>query len=415
MKSFVLIFTALIFLSISANADIAQQAARNDHMRTCLGQGGQKDICLCSFEKAQGTFTLEELTDLNRRLSSGLPTNPDSVEQLGKLTARCVKEKRQQKNPNQASAPRSLDAPAIPALPSFAAPQLPAISQIAPPKVEDLDKKPTSVRRAPRIRADKTNVPQEEYLFYANQKQKTLKSAHFSEYDELFFHSVATGDLEGMIAGSNDITNFNLKNELGETPLMTAAKYNQIISAEFLLERKVPVNERTPIGQTALHFAANSGGPEMINLLLDSGADLNASYGPGYQPIHLSVLSGNIQAAEALLRRGAGINTKMGDGNQPIHLSVARGDPQVIKYLISRNADIGAQNNTGQTALHIAVQSRNITAIETLLSLGANYLALDALGSSPISLAQQSGDRNIIDTFQTYQERQRLQQYGLSN
>ena len=258
MKFLKTFFAGLMLLSFGAEADILDQTARNEHMRYCLSQGGQRNICLCSYDKAKTVFSTSEMLDLTRKLAQRLPANSDKVSLLGKITARCVRDlqgKGQQEyeeydspSGQQSEQPANYNPVALPVPPP--PPELGAQpKQIEPPVIDEPKK--SAPRKYRRINSDETNVTEEEYLQYMR-SQPGLNSAHFSEYNKIFFDSVQRGDVQGLIAGSNDIKNFNIKNEQGYTPLMVAVIYGQEISAEFLLERGAKLDEKNSQGQTAL-------------------------------------------------------------------------------------------------------------------------------------------------------------------
>ena len=105
----------------------------------------------------------------------------------------------------------------------------------------------------------------------------------------------------------------------GSTPLLFAARANDVESARLLLAAGADVNDALPDGTSALTLAAHSGSESVATLLLEKGADPNAA-AVGYTPLHAAVLRGELQLVKALLTRGANPNARITAGT-PIRRS----------------------------------------------------------------------------------------------
>ncbi len=96
----------------------------------------------------------------------------------------------------------------------------------------------------------------------------------------------------------------------GFTPLLFAARVDDVVSARLLVAAGADVNEATPDGASALAVAALSGSGAVAAFLLDSGADPNADAG-GYAPLHAAILHRDPRLADALLSAGADPNARV--------------------------------------------------------------------------------------------------------
>jgi hypothetical protein len=90
------------------------------------------------------------------------------------------------------------------------------------------------------------------------------------------------------------------------TPLITAARSNDIKKMENLLNNGVDVNERSG-GANALNYAVWANSIEAVHYLLDKGADVNIGMCNGWTPILLAVDNNNASMVKLLLDNGADV------------------------------------------------------------------------------------------------------------
>ena len=115
----------------------------------------------------------------------------------------------------------------------------------------------------------------------------------------------------------------------GSTPLLFAARSNDVESAKLLVAAGADVNDVEADGNTALVVAAHSGNASVATFLLDKKANPNAA--PlGYTALHAAVLRGNLRDRDvrntdpaaglvlvtALLKHGANPNARVAKGTR---------------------------------------------------------------------------------------------------
>jgi ankyrin repeat protein len=107
--------------------------------------------------------------------------------------------------------------------------------------------------------------------------------------------------------GNEDGTGVEWVQQGGFTPLMFAARENDVDSARLLLDKGARIDSTAANGSTALVTAAHSNSPAVAKLLLERGADPNLAEA-GYAAIHLAILHADLDLVKALLAHRANPN-----------------------------------------------------------------------------------------------------------
>jgi len=94
-----------------------------------------------------------------------------------------------------------------------------------------------------------------------------------------------------------------------DTLVGMAASHGQARMLKALLDKSAGFHERNELGETALHLAAKFNHPACIRQLAAAGADLNAAtHLHGHTPFHYATMHGNVEAALALQCAGADLH-----------------------------------------------------------------------------------------------------------
>jgi ankyrin repeat protein len=159
----------------------------------------------------------------------------------------------------------------------------------------------------------------------------------------------------------------------GSTPLLWAAHWNDLETADGLIAAHAKVNAASDRGVTPLALAAENSSTAMVQKLLKAGADPNLAQSGGVTPLMLAARAGNVDVVTMLLGSAPGI-TLGPSGRAHVNAAIA---------------------GTGQTALMWAVAERRRDVVRLLVDAGADVHAASKIGFTPLLFAARNGD---IDT-----------------
>ena len=183
------------------------------------------------------------------------------------------------------------------------------------------------------------------------------------------------GALRTLIAEGADV---NVRDRLGETPLMYAAVVGSPEAMSFLIGKGADVNAKNESGSNALIWSATDAAK--VRLLLEHGADVNAATKRGRTALLIAALSdGSAEIVRLLLEKGA--NAKALDAFKTTTLRGAAvgNDTETMRLLIEAGVDVNAADFPGLTPLAMAAGwNGNLRAVELLLAHGAKVNAVSA-------------------------------------
>ena len=169
---------------------------------------------------------------------------------------------------------------------------------------------------------------------------------------------------------------------------------------------------------TPLVYAARANNLESVKVLLDAGADINQTTGYGWSPLLTATQNRYYKLAAYLLERGANVNLTNSGGWSPLYLAtdnrnIENGDYPVrkpdmehlefIKLLIDKGANVNHRvrdssetrtvftnqwlDENGATAFLRASQSGDLELMKLLLEKGADPKINTVLGVTPLHVA----------------------------
>ena len=209
----------------------------------------------------------------------------------------------------------------------------------------------------------------------------------------------------------------------GLTPLILAARENDIESARLLVAAGADVNQTSNAGWSPLLIATNNRNYQIGKFLVEKGADVNKANSTDFTPLYLATDNRNIEGGDypvpkpdmdhlefikVLLSNGADPNARVNGntetrtiftmqwffeaGATPFIRAAQSGDTALMKLLLGHGADPKAITRNGDNALTAAggigwvegvtyewSREENVDAIRMLLELGLdpNYANLE--------------------------------------
>jgi hypothetical protein len=191
------------------------------------------------------------------------------------------------------------------------------------------------------------------------------------------------------------------------TPLMIAARANNLKRIRDLLAHGANVNERAKTGETALYEAIerhnlNRDNLPTVDLLLRSGADPNQRSIFSATPLDLSLTRdySNPAVTLRLLRAGSIVPHECDGQDGVVSLATQESSTEAISALIAAGASPNCQNPGGMTALHWASLNGQFDRVQALLDGGANPHLQNREGKTALDLATTTNpDKRVQNDF----------------
>jgi ankyrin repeat protein len=222
------------------------------------------------------------------------------------------------------------------------------------------------------------------------------------------------------------------------TPLMFAARENDVESARILVKAGADVNAVGGDGKDALGLALFNGSYDVASVLIDSHASVNHADAQRFTPLFWAVDRRNMETApnfpwmvttdplpliKKLLDAGANPNAlvnntpraRMREGSPRIVFATAlmraafAGDIELVKLLLAHGADPHIPSSDRETNLMAACglafingyhrqrpSAERLEVVKLLVDLGEDVNHADSYGITPLMAAANFGDINIV-------------------
>lgn len=124
-------------------------------------------------------------------------------------------------------------------------------------------------------------------------------------------------------------------------------------------------------GQSLLHAAAFVNHPNAVEYLLERGISVDLKTPDGRTPLHDAAYGGSLECARILIDNGAKVDAVDAEGKTPLHQAVAGNFPEFCNFLIENGADVNKVDKGSKTPLRIAKEYECKEAERVLRKHGA--------------------------------------------
>jgi uncharacterized protein len=242
----------------------------------------------------------------------------------------------------------------------------------------------------------------------------------------------------------------------GLTPLVYAARSNDIDSVKALLAAGAGVNQVTEYGWSPLLVATQNRFYKLAAFLLDHGANVNLTNKGGWTPLYLATDNRNIEAGDypvrkadmdhldfikLLIDKGANVNARMKDttetrtvftnqwldenGATAFLRASQSGDIVLMKLLLAHGADPEIDTTLHVTALQVAAgigwvegityewsPASTLEAVKMLLDLGLDPNAQADTGRTALHGAAHKGRPDVVQVLVDHGAKLDIRDYG---
>ena len=196
----------------------------------------------------------------------------------------------------------------------------------------------------------------------------------------------------------------NLKDHMGDTPLVIAIKYKHEALVKYLLSRtNIDVNSQNYTGRTALHIAIKNQQTATVELLTSLGSKIlvNLEDDAGIMPLHEAAqcygLSGVAMMRMLLNHQEIDVNAKDKKGWTALMFAVKWGNEPVVRLLLTQEKIDINSSSKGVTAVHLAVSEAQATILKRLLDQPKiNVNGKNHRGFSPLLIAAMKLDTRLV-------------------
>jgi len=234
-----------------------------------------------------------------------------------------------------------------------------------------------------------------EYLKELGLDPNTVTHTGYTPLHRLAYNNTDPAIFELFLSAGADV---NQKDADGNTPFLNAASRNQLEMVKLLSQDVTDFNIANEKGQTALMLAVENNGPEVVDYLLDQGADPLMTDKDGNSMAYYWTASFNSEKTDAfdkkrmlLKEKGLMFNKVQAGDNTLYHLAAKKNDLALAKQLESFDIDINAVNNEGLTALHLAaMKAEDHKLMKYLISQGADVKIKTSFDETVYDLANEN-------------------------
>lgn len=197
----------------------------------------------------------------------------------------------------------------------------------------------------------------------------------------------------------------NLKDRMEETPLMHAAKNNNIDVAIYLCHHGAHVGTRNYQGFTASHFAAACGNPELLRIFHNHKDPLITRNILGWTPLHYALKYNHPETVDYLLSIEA-IDKEIEDNNTDLlHLAASVNSERVVQTLLELGEPANGDNHNHWTFLTFAASNGHTNLMRAMKPIISSdmWTNIDRVKRNLAHLAVIGGHLDVLQLLEEFQ------------
>ncbi|XOV77674.1 MAG: ankyrin repeat domain-containing protein [Aestuariibacter sp.] len=164
---------------------------------------------------------------------------------------------------------------------------------------------------------------------------------------------IESGEVSSTSVLAQLVKNAHLLDETGRPLLHRAARLNRTQIVKAMLSRKNLVNLKDDIGFTPLMEAARNGHLDMVKLLISKGASVDSiadKSALNLTALHLAAITGHLEIIEVLFKTEANLNAVDTNNSTAMLWAIFEGQIQAAQKLKALGADATIENKHGMSA-----------------------------------------------------------------
>ncbi len=227
--------------------------------------------------------------------------------------------------------------------------------------------------------------------------------AHGASVDKELYDAVLANDVSRAAYLLGKGADVNKLSNLGNSPLMTAARNGCVPMIKLLVAHGANVNLPDSGGATPLQGAVLRNRADAIRFLLAHGANVTQAAPRGFTLLTMALAEQQFDAAYTLIKAGVDVNApgskyrltplmiaasyRPPSADSRVRLVQTQGPMSIARALIAHKAKVNATDAQGVTALMIAAAHDNSPMIGLLMQAGANPNLKSAAGQTAHDIA----------------------------
>ncbi|XP_038560445.1 ankyrin repeat and death domain-containing protein 1B-like [Micropterus salmoides] len=212
------------------------------------------------------------------------------------------------------------------------------------------------------------------------------------EAEKQFMEAAKSNDVETMKTLGKGL-NANAKNVHDRTALHYAVAGKNKEAVQFLVQRRVKVDQKDKYGVAPIHLAAWFGSLEILKLLVQAGAEQKVENEEGLNIMHCAAINNHTEIVEYIVNdlQMKELDKDDQSGHGAFALAAEHGCVQMLDMLMDPyNMATMKPNKRGDTPLHLAARNGHLDAVQLLLQ---SFDTLDEVNMDGETALYQAADK----------------------